>query len=148
MSELTDAVELRYNNQELIALTNAGEVLSATTINQPRLDAAADDVIAALLTPNGIEFDAADSQHLEIACEGVILRLKTFGKSLDRAVRGDWRKWKTDEVDRLAKYERRARIQPQTSSPDPLHAPRPLDARRFEDYIPDAPPVGVLPEDT
>ena len=148
MSVLGDAVTARYNNAELASMTRSGTSLSTSTIDTVRLELAVDDAVGAMLTPHGIVFDATDAQHLEVACEGVILRLKCFGKATDRQVRADWRKWKTEEIERLAKYSRRARVQPLTSSPTVTSEPRRLNYDRFDDYVPDAPNVGSTTEDS
>ena len=99
MSDLADAVTARYNNDELASLTRSGENTSETTINTTRLELAVADVTGAFLTPHGITFSASNAQHLEVACEGVILRLKVFGKAMDRQVRTDWRNWKKDDLE-------------------------------------------------
>ena len=140
MSTLGDAVTARYNNDELVSLTRSGANTSETTINTTRLELAVDDVSAAFLTPHGITFDSTDAQHLEIAVEGVILRLKLYGKGMDRQVRADWKLWKKEDLDRLAMYEQRRRIQPKTSSPTIANTPERLDQTRFDDMVPDRPP--------
>ena len=70
MSALGDAVQARFNTQDLIELTRAGEQNSENTINLTRLELAVDDVIGALDTPHGIEFDENDAdieQRVEAA---------------------------------------------------------------------------------
>jgi len=141
MSTLGDAVTARYNNDELISLTRSGTNTSLTTINTTRLELAVDDVTGAFLTPHGITFDATDAQHLEVACDGVILRLKCFGKAMDRQVRDDWRRWRKEDIERLAQYVQRRRIQPKTSSSNISDVPERLDYTRFDDMVPDKPPL-------
>jgi len=140
MSTLGDAVTARYNNDELVSLTRSGANTSETTVNTVRLELAVDDVTGAFLTPHGITLDATDPQHLEVGVEGVVLRLKVYGKAMDRQVRADWKLWKKEDLDRLALYEQRRRIQPRTSSDPIATTPERLDQTRFDDMVPDRPP--------
>ncbi len=146
MSALTDAVEVRYNAQDLIQMTNAGDDLSATEVNQPRFDAAAADAVAVFLTDGAIAFDETDDQHIQVAVQGVVAFLKGFGKSADAAA-SDQQDAYIDRVVLLAKFSTRARISPKTTSKDKDVTIPSLDARRFTDYVPDPPPNRTLQDD-
>jgi len=139
---LWDEVAARYNEQELIQLTRAGEALSETTVNTTRADAAVADVEGEFLTQQCGTYDGTDARHVSLAVEGVIVRLKSFAKAGDDKAAAKWTAWKASLHSTLSAVTLRSRVQPKTSSPSIVTLRRPFDPGRFEDYIPDAPPTG------
>jgi len=138
---LWESVEARFNAQDLIQLTRAGGALSETTLDQDRADAAVADVVGAFVTQQAGIFDEDDAQHVEVAVDGVIARLKTFAKSGDDKAKAEWKQWKSSVRQELSSVTLRARIIPATSSPDRALEPGPFAPGRFDDYIPDPPPA-------
>jgi len=138
---LWDEVAARYNAQDLIELSRAGESLGSTTLNTTRTDAAVADVTAEFLTlGRGLVLDSADPQHVSVGVEGVILRLKVFATSGDMAALAKWEGWKSRVAD-LAKYSRAARLSPRSTTPATSTEKPAFEPTRMIALVPDAPPT-------
>ena len=138
MAALDAEVRARYSTQYLVNLTQPDDA-SATTEDTDRMDAAVTDTQADFAVEVGLEYEAANTAHIVIGVEGVIVHL------LERTGRGE----KTTR-ERYARYiERlrslRARILPGTTSkviptPERGNPVRPIfDSPRFDGVNPDAP---------
>ena len=138
MAALDAEVRSRYSTQYLVNLTQPDDA-SATTEDTDRMDAAVADTKADFAVEVGLEYEAANTAHIVIGVEGVIVHL------LDRAGRGE--KTTRERYDRYIEGLRslRARILPGTTSkvtptPERGNPVRPIfDYPRFDGVNPDAP---------
>ena len=138
MAALDAEVRARYSTQYLVNLTQPDDA-SATTEDTDRMDAAVTDTQADFAVEVGLEYEAANTAHIVIGVEGVIVHL------LERTGRGE--KTTRDRYDRYIERLRslRSRILPGTTSkviptPERGHPVRPIfDSPRFDGVNPDAP---------
>jgi len=138
MAALDVEVRSRYSTQYLVNLTQPDDA-SATTEDTARMDAAVTDTQADFAVEVGLEYEAANTAHIVIGVEGVIVHL------LERTGRGE--KTTRERYDRYIERLRslRARILPGTTSkviptPERGHPVRPIfDSPRFDGVNPDAP---------
>ena len=138
MAALSTEITNRYSTQYLVNLTNPDDA-SATTINTTTRDAAISDTEADFVIEVGLEYEAANTAHIVIGVEGVIVHL------LERTGRGE--KTTRERYDRYIERLRslRARILPGTTSkviptPERGNPVRPIfDSPRFDGVNPDAP---------
>ena len=138
MAALDAEVRARYSTQYLVNLTQPDDA-SATTEDTDRMDAAVADTKADFIVEVGLEYEAANTAHIVIGVEGVIVHL------LERTGRGE--KTTRERYDRYIERLRslRARILPGTTSkvvptPERGNPVRPIfDYPRFDGVNPDAP---------
>jgi len=138
MAALDAEVRERYSTQYLVNLTQPDDA-SATTEDTDRMDAAVADTQADFAVEVGLEYEAANTAHIVIGVEGVIVHL------LERTGRGE--KTTRERYDRYIERLRslRARILPGTTSkvtptPERGNPVRPIfDYPRFDGVNPDAP---------
>ena len=138
MAALDAEVRARYSTQYLVNLTQPDDA-SATTEDTARMDAAVTDTQADFAVEVGLEYEAANTAHIVIGVEGVIVHL------LERTGRGE--KTTRERYDRYIERLRslRARILPGTTSkvtptPERGNPVRPIfDYPRFDGVNPDAP---------
>ena len=138
MAALDAEVRSRYSTQYLVNLTQPDDA-SATTEDTDRMDAAVADTQADFAVEVGLEYEAANTAHIVIGVEGVIVHL------LERTGRGE--KTTRERYDRYIERLRslRARILPGTTSkvtptPERGNPVRPIfDFPRFDGVNPDAP---------
>ena len=138
MAALDAEVRSRYSTQYLVNLTQPDDA-SATTEDTDRMDAAVADTQADFAVEVGLEYEAANTAHIVIGVEGVIVHL------LERTGRGE--KTTRERYDRYIERLRslRARILPGTTSkvtptPERGNPVRPIfDYPRFAGVNPDAP---------
>ena len=138
MAALDAEVRARYSTQYLVNLTQPDDA-SATTEDTDRMDAAVTDTQADFAVEVGLEYEAANTAHIVIGVEGVIVHL------LERTGRGE--KTTRERYDRYIERLRslRARILPGTTSkvtptPERGNPVRPIfDYPRFDGVNPDAP---------
>ena len=138
MAALDAEVRSRYSTQYLVNLTQPDDA-SATTEDTDRMDAAVADTQADVAVEVGLEYEAANTAHIVIGVEGVIVHL------LERTGRGE--KTTRERYDRYIERLRslRARILPGTTSkvtptPERGNPVRPIfDYPRFDGVNPDAP---------
>ena len=138
MAALDAEVRARYSTQYLVNLTPPDDA-SATSEDTDRMDAAVADTQADFAVEVGLEYEAANTAHIVIGVEGVIVHL------LERTGRGE--KTTRERYDRYIERLRslRARILPGTPSkvtptPERGHPVRPIfDYPRFDGVNPDAP---------
>ena len=138
MAALDAEVRERYSTQYLVNLTQPDDA-SATTEDTARMDAAVADTQADFAVEVGLEYEAANTAHIVIGVEGVIVHL------LERTGRGE--KTTRERYDRYIERLRslRARILPGTTSkvtptPERGNPVRPIfDYPRFDGVNPDAP---------
>ena len=138
MAALDAEVRSRYSTQYLVNLTQPDDA-SATTEDTDRMDAAVADTQADFAVEGGLEYEAANTAHIVIGVEGVIVPL------LERTGRGE--KTTRERYDRYIERLRslRARILPGTTSkvtptPERGNPVRPIfDYPRFDGVNPDAP---------
>ena len=138
MAALDAEVRARYSTQYLVNLTQPDDA-SATTEDTDRMDAAVTDTQADFAVEVGLEYEAANTAHIVIGVEGVIVHL------LERTGRGE--KTTRERYDRYIERLRslRARILPGTTSkviptPERGNPVRPsFDSPRFDGVNPDAP---------
>ena len=138
MAALDAEVRSRYSTQYLVNLTQPDDA-SATTEDTDRMDAAVADTQADFAVEVGLEYEAANTAHIVIGVEGVIVHL------LERTGRGE--KPTRERYDRYIERLRslRARILPGTTSkvtptPERGNPVRPIfDYPRFDGVNPDAP---------
>lgn len=138
MAALDAEVRSRYSTQYLVNLTQPDDA-SATTEDTDRMDAAVADTQADFAVEVGLEYEAANTAHIVIGVEGVIVHL------LERTGRGE--KTTRERYDRYIERLRslRARILPGTTSkvtptPERGNPVRPIfDYPRFDGVNPDAP---------
>jgi len=138
MAALDAEVRARYSTQYLVNLTQPDDA-SATSEDTDRMDAAVADTQADFAVEVGLEYEAANTAHIVIGVEGVIVHL------LERTGRGE--KTTRERYDRYIERLRslRARILPGTTSkvtptPERGNPVRPIfDYPRFDGVNPDAP---------
>ena len=138
MAALDAEVRERYSTQYLVNLTQPDDA-SATSEDTDRMDAAVADTQADFAVEVGLEYEAANTAHIVIGVEGVIVHL------LERTGRGE--KTTRERYDRYIERLRslRARILPGTTSkvtptPERGNPVRPIfDYPRFDGVNPDAP---------
>ena len=138
MAALDAEVRSRYSTQYLVNLTQPDDA-SATTEDTDRMDAAVADTQADFAVEVGLEYEAANTAHIVIGVEGVIVHL------LERTGRGE--KTTRERYDRYIERLRslRARILPGTTSkvtptPERGNPVRPIfDYPRIDGVNPDAP---------
>ena len=138
MAALDAEVRARYSTQYLVNLTQPDDA-SATTEDTARMDAAVTDTQADFAVEVGLEYEAANTAHIVIGVEGVIVHL------LERTGRGE--KTTRERYDRYIERLRslRSRILPGTTSkviptPERGNPVRPIfDSPRFDGVNPDAP---------
>ena len=138
MAALDAEVRSRYSTQYLVNLTQPDDA-SAPTEDTDRMDAAVADTQADFAVEVGLEYEAANTAHIVIGVEGVIVHL------LERTGRGE--KTTRERYDRYIERLRslRARILPGTTSkvtptPERGNPVRPIfDYPRFDGVNPDAP---------
>jgi len=138
MAALDAEVRARYSTQYLVNLTQPDDA-SATTEDTDRMDAAVTDTQADFAVEVGLEYEAANTAHIVIGVEGVIVHL------LERTGRGE--KTTRERYDRYIERLRslRSRILPGTTSkviptPERGNPVRPIfDSPRFDGVNPDAP---------
>lgn len=143
---LSDDVQARFSDAELIQLTRSGQAGSTTTIDTTLLATVAGDVEALFPVYMGAAYDSTSSLHVALACEGVRAKLRSRTKDATGRTRSEWDQWK-DDVREAAKIGPRARIAPATGSrytasrPDDTNTVRPaFDDRDFEGYMGEPPP--------
>ena len=138
MAALDAEVRARYSTQYLVNLTQPDDA-SATSEDTDRMDAAVADTKADFAVEVGLEYEAANTAHIVIGVEGVIVHL------LERTGRGE--KTTRERYDRYIERLRslRSRILPGTTSkviptPERGNPVRPIfDYPRFDGVNPDAP---------
>ena len=138
MAALDVEVTDRYSTQYIVNLTRPDDP-SETTVDSDRMDAAVADTKADFAIEVGLEYEAANTTHIVIGVEGVIVHL------LERTGRGE--KTTRERYDRYIERLRslRARILPGTTSkvvptPERGNPVRPIfDYPRFDGVNPDAP---------
>tara|TARA_R100000306_G_scaffold60692_1_gene61307 strand:+ start:63 stop:503 length:441 start_codon:yes stop_codon:yes gene_type:complete len=138
MAALDAEVRARYSTQYLVNLTQPDDA-SATSEDTARMDAAVTDTQADFAVEVGLEYEAANTAHIVIGVEGVIVHL------LERTGRGE--KTTRERYDRYIERLRslRSRILPGTTSkviptPERGNPVRPIfDSPRFDGVNPDAP---------
>ena len=138
MAALDAEVRARYSTQYLVNLTQPDDA-SATSEDTDRMDAAVADTQADFAVEVGLEYEAANTAHIVIGVEGVIVHL------LERTGRGE--KTTRERYDRYIERLRslRSRILPGTTSkviptPERGNPVRPIfDYPRFDGVNPDAP---------
>lgn len=146
---LSDAVKLRYSQDQIKRLTNANDK-NATGINQTVLDAAIADIGGEFLSRGAMELDETDPEHVNVAVFGVIALLE------HRSAQGggnyaELERFRAD-LDRLARSRSRRRVTPSTrSTRKTTRDDRPMapysDDRRFDWSRPNPPRSGRDHED-
>jgi len=128
---LADKVQEVVGAQLLKSITNAYGSTAATSIDSDRLTAVCNQVIARferVLQPT--TFDIDNDEHVELAVEGVVARLKLL---MGHGGRGAWSAWKADLL------AARPRVTPQTNSrylptKPPANSIPPLDPAKLRGY--------------
>jgi hypothetical protein len=149
---LAAEVQSRYSVQQLKNWTNPLNP-SATIVNTTLLNLACTDVTADFLNMAELAFDVANAEHLSVAVEGVVMKLRMWAGQLpDETARLDlWGK----RLKSLRDTGPRRRVDPVTNSlltptvDDTSRGPvRPaFDKSVFEPLIPGAPKSANLDED-
>jgi len=111
-------VQARYPSQVLIELTRRSSTDSTTldTTSTGVLQYACDDVQTGdFPTYVQVTYDASNRQHVAVACEGVLAKLKLWARDGSDGGKGEWDRW-VARAQSLARVTGRDRILPTTTS--------------------------------
>lgn len=107
---LEDEVKSRIAIGELVVLTNKGK--RASTILEATLSLAATDVQSDFRIYGGIEYNNSNADHVNVAVDAVIEKLRTRMTRHGPATREAYEKWIEDRLEQLSKIGARDRITP------------------------------------
>lgn len=143
MATLLADVQARYPSQVLTELTRRGAT-DSTTVNSTLLQYACDDIQSGDF-PTYVQttYDASNRQHVSVACEGVLAKLKLWARDGSDGGKSEWDRW-VARAQALARVTGRDRILPTTTSEleptpevDGTEVVRPMfDQGDFDEYRP------------
>ena len=118
---LLDDVKDRYGPAQLEQLTNNAP--GSLTIDDTLLGKVVSDVEAAFVLKANVTYDTADSVHVLIGVEGVVLRLCAFKRESKSAL-ADWDRWIAENMPDLRMQTHNNRISPRSTSGRRPEVPR------------------------
>lgn len=134
MADLETDVQTRVSATRLLVITNFDSP-NASSLNATRLAAASRDVEAAMQLHGGVKYDSTNPIHVDLAVDGVPLKLLLWGNNVTEGQRKDWEAW-LKRVQTLRERETFLAESSGTQTPsveDPNRYPR-MDLSHFSGY--------------
>ena len=146
MATLEDDTTARYSTQRIAELTNPQDP-EPTTADAAKLALAATDVKADFEIEAGVLYDEADSRHVVVGTQGVIIKLRLRTDQAGATEEADHTKW-IGRLKALARVTSRDRIAPRLKKQDPVRDKEPVfEDKRFNMLIPNSPSGDNLKRD-